>query len=46
MPDNQTAGMSMCGCGRPLITPAHLVTELPKPPRHFGIPGEPIECPE
>lgn len=42
----QTTVTSMCGCGRPLIVPAHLPTEPPKPPRHFGVPGEPIDCPK
>ncbi|MFG2617780.1 hypothetical protein ACGFXC_09125 [Streptomyces sp. NPDC048507] len=38
--------ISLCGCGRPVQTIPHLAGELPNEPRHVGIPGEPVDCPE
>ncbi|GAA2802783.1 hypothetical protein [Streptomyces showdoensis] len=37
---------SICGCGQPIVVPPHTPSELPKQPRHIGIPGEPTECPK
>ncbi|HEY9372597.1 hypothetical protein [Streptomyces sp.] len=44
--NDETPVTSICGCGRPVRVPTHTAGELPKEPRHIGIPGEPTECPE
>lgn len=40
-------GASICrGCGRPVTVPTKTASTPAKPPRHIGIPGEPVECPK
>lgn len=47
MSHEQSPITSICAdCGRPVAVPTHLATELPKQPRHLGIPGEPVACPK
>jgi hypothetical protein len=37
---------SLClRCHRPVAVPARTATELPKEPRHIGVPGNPTDCP-
>jgi hypothetical protein len=47
MTNDDTRAISICdGCGSPVRVPAHRAGELPKAPRHLGVPGEPTECPK